>query len=125
MDTKQKNGKPGFDEVTPEIIQDWKARFGDAEGCITQVNVPITDTKDGEDGPQARYFLCVPSRTVVDRVAEYGMNKELQQANKLLIANCVLGGDMDILERDGNVYEAVLNEIQKLRKSRVASVKKL
>lgn len=118
--------KPAFAEVTPEMIQGWKAKHGDADGCIHQVEVPVRDAeKEGEDVPKAGFYLCVPSRTVVDRVAELGLKKEVLEANRLMIANCVLAGDMDILERDGNIYEAVLTEIQQLRKYRVASVKKL
>lgn len=122
MDIKARNTKPAYADVTPEMIQDWKAKYGDAEGSIYDISIPLTSE---EGGPEVGFFLCVPSRTVVDRVAELGHKGQVLEANKVMIANCVLGGDIDVLERDGNIYEAVLQEIQKLRKQRVSSVKKL
>lgn len=124
-----KNKKPAFAEVTDDMIQGWKASHGDANGEITSVEIPLRDAhtldEKPEHIPKAGFILAVPSRTVIDRVAELGDKREILQANKVLIANCVLAGDMDLLERDGNVYTAVLQEIQKLQRSRVASVKKL
>lgn len=116
------NKKIAYAEVTDEMIQGWKAKHGDAEGCIYNHEIKLGDDKDS---PVIGFYLCVPSRTVVDRVAELGLQKQIASANKVLIANCVLAGDMDVLERDGNVYEDVLSEIQKLQKKRTSSVKKL
>lgn len=125
--------KPLVSDLTDEQIQDYKARRGD----LTQIHVfppgykqktddsAELDEAAAEKANAVPFIICVPSRTVIDRVAELGVKKQIVEVNKCLIANCVIAGDMELLERDGNVYADVLSEIQKLQQHRVVLVKKL
>lgn len=101
---------------TEQDILDLKAKNGDD---LTMVNIK------GEGGQEATFILIVPSRKVMDLVANYGQKKDVFGANKSLIANCVVAGDLAIMEKDGGVYAALLNEIRKLMKTKEVEVKKL
>lgn len=81
--------------------------------------------KEEEAGTVARFVVIPPSRTVLNSLADFGIKKDVTNANKVLIANCVLGGDMEQLEQDGATYTAVMEELGKLMSNKQASIKKL
>lgn len=105
-----------FRDITPEILQDWKARHGDRLQHITV---------ETADGLTAQFVVRPPSRSVVDLVGQHGQSKRIVEANKVLTANCILGGDMELLEADGAVYAAIIEHIGAMMKKRAVSVKKL
>lgn len=93
---------------------------------ISVLEIQMDDEDDVIDEPSvARFIIRKPSRTEMDAVGELGIKKELTKANKMLISNCVLGGDMDILEMDGTVYGEVIANIEKMMSARKSSLKKL
>jgi hypothetical protein len=121
-----------YAEITPDIIQDWKAQTGYDE--LTVVNIktkPAPPVPDGEPQPEkdlakyARYVVIPPTRSVMDALGQHSINKNVAASNKLLIANCILGGDMAILEQDGTVYGLVLDAINKLGRDKVVELKNI
>lgn len=101
-----------FSAVTDQDIQDWKARYGD--------NINLVEVEGG-----AKFYIKPPGRSAIDLVAEKGTGKQIVEANRVLIANSVLGGDIDVMDNDGAVYGAVLSEVQKLLKKKTTAVKKV
>ncbi len=59
------------------------------------------------------YLAVRPSKSVMMAVADYGKKELIDQANAVLIKNCVLAGDMDALE-DFMVYSYVMNNLRKI-----------
>jgi hypothetical protein len=122
-----------FADITPEDIQDMKARHGAEELSLVSIKPQPLMVKDGDgketaapgDGKEAKFIIKTPGRTVLDVVGQYGLAKNVVASNKALISNCVLGGDMDVMEKDGGVYSALLAEINKLVKKKEVTVKKL
>lgn len=106
--------KQTFADITAEQIQDWKAKHG--ENSIHQATITT-------DCGEYNFIIRVPGRSVCQAVAKANSNAELQ--NKLLITNCLLGGDDYIFEQDGAVYLAVLDQIGLLHAKAEGSVKKL
>lgn len=101
-------------DISPEQIRDWKARYG-----ANSLSEATVSTDEGE----YRFVLRKPGRNVLEAIASTKENVEA--ANKLLIGNCVLGGDTYVFEQDGSVYLSVLEEVSKLMGKAKASVKKL
>jgi hypothetical protein len=106
-----------YSEVTPDLIQEWKAKYGASN--IFEAAVESTD------GENHNYIIRTPSRTVMDATAELGSKKDYKGANKVLISNCVLAGDDQALENDGGIYGALLEELAKLQRKKTVAVKKL
>lgn len=104
--------KQTFADITAEQIQDWKAKHG--ENSLSQATVT---TEDGE----YNFILRKPGRNVLEAVAK----DKTDSGNKIMLANCVLGGDTYAIEQDAAVYVAVVEQIGVLFKSAKVSVKKL
>jgi len=100
-----------FDVITPDHIRDWKAKHGDV---LSEVSI-------GE----AKFIVRLPSRRVVDLVAQLEHKKDIVGMNNTMISNCVLGGDIDVMEQDGATYTDLIAEIGKLITRKKVSVKKL
>lgn len=108
--------KTRYDEILPSDVQDWKAKYG--ANSLTEATIT---TQDGE----YKFILRKPGRAVLEAVASIGDKEPSSAANKILIANCVLGGDTYVFEHDGAVYLAVLEQVSKLMSNAKAAVKKL
>lgn len=106
-----------YSEITPDHIRDWKARYG--TDSLSEVSINL-----GE-GKAAKFIIRKPNRSVMDAVAQHGITKNVTAANKVMINSCVLGGDMESLERDGGVYTALLKEIESTLERYDSEVKKL
>lgn len=100
-----------FSAITPDDIQDWKARYGDN---LSEVEIS-----------NFRFVVKKPSRSVLDLMAQHGKKQDVVAVNKALVSNCVLGGDIDEMENDGGVYATMLEELTKLMEKKKAVVKKL
>lgn len=104
--------KQTFADITAEQIQDWKAKHG--KNSLSQATVT---TEDGE----YNFILCKPGRSVLEAVAK----DKTDNGNKIMLANCVLGGDTYAIEQDAAVYLAVVEQIGLLFTSAKASLKKI
>lgn len=75
------------------------------------------------DGEKIVYILVKPNRNTIEAAGRAKDN--VPAANKILLANCVLAGDADALQNDGEVYAAIMRTIVSLMKSQQATVEKL
>lgn len=100
---------------TSEQIKDLKAKHGE---------IFLVEMK-GDDNQSASFIIKTPSRKVLDLVAHHGVKKDVFASNKALISNCVIEGDLELMESDGGIYTALLEQIQKLIKKKETEVKKL
>jgi len=111
------NGLKKFDEVTPDDIRDWKAKYG--EDSIRQVDVKTSDDK------ALSFIARLPSRRVIDVMSEHNAAQKPAASAKALINNCVLAGDMDAVENDGGVYNSLLSRLTEMVRVYDSEVKKL
>lgn len=103
-----------YADITPEVRKQWEAKYGKKR--LHDIEL---ETEDGS----FRYILRKPGRNVMEAVAKAG-DKDIALANKIFISNCVLGGDMEAIDLDGDVYLTVLGEIAGLTTQKKIKVKK-
>lgn len=102
-----------YSEVTDEQIAGWRVKY-------PKTTVIGVETDSGED---AHFVIRPLTRDETYRVAQYGVDKEFAKANRYLIKNCVLGGDVDELE-DDTVMFAVIAEINALSEKKQSKIVK-
>jgi len=111
-------------DITAATIASWKK----TNKRLLEIDVPLEDNDIRGKGKCAKFFICSPTRSIINAVAKYGSENNIEKANEVLMTNCVLGGDMEYLDEDehpdGEVYYSVLEEIGKLNGKRKAIVKK-
>lgn len=108
-----------YADITPEMIQDWKAKHG--QYSLSEVAIDIAEV-DGKN-VQAKFIIAIPNQETFYAINDN--NNDAAKANKLIIGNCVLGGDMDYIDKDAQVYAAVLNNCAALLREKPSVVKKL
>ncbi|TWP30511.1 hypothetical protein ETU09_00490 [Apibacter muscae] len=86
--------------ITEAEIQDLKARHGD---FLTQVNIEV-------EGNKKTYIIKPPTRTVIDIISDEKTNTA--EVSKVLINNCVVFGDLELIEKNGKVYTTLLAHIK-------------
>ncbi|MBD3748510.1 MAG: hypothetical protein IE931_03345 [Sphingobacteriales bacterium] len=104
-----------YSEITPALITDWKAKYGEKSLSLATVK--------NADGDEFKFVLKKPNRSTLEAIAK--AKDDSERINKLLLSNCVLGGDTYIFEQDGSVYLEVLTQIGKLSGKAETEVKKL
>lgn len=106
-----------YSDITTAQIAKWKQ----TKGALTEESIPLTDDPNSA---VAKFVVCKPTRNVLSAIVEYGKKDDVDTVNKLLITNCVLGGDMQHLE-DTKIYLSMLEVLGKLLQPRPAKSKKL
>jgi hypothetical protein len=101
--------------VTPELIQDCKAKYSEKRLRLIEVK--------SADGSAYEFLLRKPNKNVIDACSR--LKGDVAGTNKILIANCVLGGDNDAFENDGDVYGEVMKQLGGFMKGATSSIKKL
>jgi hypothetical protein len=103
-------------DITTTQNKEWEAKYGKAR---------IIDLKiETQDGTVAKFVLRKPDRSVLELMAQHGIKNDIKSTNRALIKNCVLGGDMEALEKDGEVYLEILTQLNKLKHEAKSTVKK-
>lgn len=116
-----------YNEVTDADIQEWKHKYGSVEELTIEVEPAVLDA-DGnvlEKVIETTFIVKQPNRTVLDVAGSHGVKKDVVGANKVLISNCVLAGDKDLLENNGSVYSTVLKTLNQLVQVKKNKLKKL
>ncbi|MFD2566078.1 hypothetical protein [Pseudotenacibaculum haliotis] len=103
-----------YKDITKEQRKEWEAKFGKHR---------IKDITFEVDGISYGFVLRKPSRSVMEAVAKEG-EKNIAAANNIFLKNCVLGGDMEAIDLDGDVYLIVIKEISLLLNKKNITVKK-
>jgi len=107
-------------EISENQIAEWKKN----KSNVKEICIKIDEADMSVNAEVAKFIICAPSRKIQEALNEYAANKDIDSINKLLVTNCVLGGDMDYLSEDSDlsIYLAVLEEVGKLmKKQRVTS----
>jgi len=115
MDIPQK-----YADITTDHIKKWKQ----TKGVLTEEAIPLSDEPNAK---VAKFVVCKPTRNVLSAIIDYGKKEDVENVNKLLIANCVLGGDMEYLSEKGDtqIYLSMIEVLGKLLRPRVSKSKKL
>jgi len=101
--------------VTPELIQDSKAKY-------SEKRIRLIEVKSG-DGDVYQFLLRKPNRNVIEAVTRTKDN--VTETNKILIANCVLAGDDEAFENDCDVFGEVMKQLGVFMKGATSAIKKL
>lgn len=106
------NNKPqSFAEITEDMIQEWKAKYG--EYALEELSVPLNadmsrPLAEQEGVAYARFIMKSPDRKTVLVAKNYALKEDYDKCNQLLVENCVLGGDLKTIDQYGFVYLAVV-----------------
>lgn len=98
-----------FKEITKEQIAIWKK----TKTGLKEISIPLTDEVNG---PKASFIICKPTRNLLPVITQYGKEENIEALNRLLVTNCVLGGDMLYMDDESGdmaIYLAVLEEVGK------------
>ncbi|MGB1307531.1 MAG: hypothetical protein ACPG6B_01375 [Oceanihabitans sp.] len=105
-----------YSDITAELNQEWEAKYGKSR--IIDLEVKVSEKEIYS------FVLRKPDRPVLEAIGKHAANKDVAAANKVLISNCVLGGDMEALNKDGEVYLEVLEQLNLLKHQAKSTVKK-
>lgn len=107
---------------TEEQIETYKAKFPNVIGEVTLV--PSKFDESEEDDPC--YFLVKkPSKALLTMLVSKDYKDNPEKANDALINNCVLAGDMDLLENDSSVFTGLIEKLISLSNVTKVQLKKV
>lgn len=104
-----------YTDITSEQNAEFESKYGKSRISDLEVNV---------DDQIYRFVVRKPDRNVLEAIGTHAAQKNVKGVNNVLIKNCVLGGDMEALEKDGEVYLEVLNHINLLKTKATSTIKK-
>ena len=110
-----------YSDITKADIAAWKK----TKANLTEVEFDLDEMLDGK---KAKFVICNPPRNILPSITEYGKQQNIDKINEVLIANCVLGGDMEYLDSedgDTQVFLGVIEELGKRLEPRRSRSKKL
>lgn len=118
--------KEAITEVTPAIIEEWKAKFGKVHMLeVAEEAIPLDPhllIAELEEVPRATGYIKSPD----NKVLNYAMQKlpNMQEAGKIIIKNCWLGGDDRLIKDDEFLNSAALQvvELIKIRQGKLKEV---
>lgn len=111
MTAEEKKQIVGF---TAEEYATQEAKYGKRLRMVTVV------TDDG----RADFLVIRPSRQHMMLVASKGKDGDYEAANNVLINNCVVAGNRELLDEDFAVYSTVLQVLQQLTEANQAFFRK-
>ena len=107
---------------TEEQIAAYKAKYPNAVGEVTLV--PSKFDESEEDDPC--YFLVKkPSKALLTMLSSKEFKDNPEKANDALISNCVLEGDMEILNNDSSVFTGLIEKLINLSNVTKVQLKKV
>jgi hypothetical protein len=114
FDTLSPEEKHKVNGFTEEQYKELKAKYGNRLRMVT------VETEDG----RYDYLIIRPSRAHMMLVANKGKDGDYEAANAVLINNCVVAGDRDVLDEDYAVYSAVMQAMKELTEAAQAFIRK-
>lgn len=111
MTAEEKKKIEGF---TAEEYAAQEAKYGKRLRMVTVV------TDDG----RADFLVIRPSRQHMMLVASKGKDGDYEAANNVLINNCVVAGNRELLDEDFAVYSTILQVLQQLTEANQAFFRK-
>lgn len=80
---------------------------------------------DGDEQELVKYIVKKPTKQLAFMLSGKEYENDNQASGDALIANCVLAGDMELLEDDAAVFTEVITEIGVLMKTARGELKKV
>lgn len=116
-----------FKDITAAMKAEIKAKHPGAIVFSLPVNEDEAEFESVDWSEKASFVLAPPDRSTMNALKRYGAEDKIMQFERCLKKNCVLGGDMELLEEDVNefVYRSVLRKCGKLIKAAEGEVEKL
>lgn len=116
------NKKP----YTQTELEDFKLKYPKVVRELVVYPSGTNFDKEGNADEEPAYFIIrKPSKSLVSLInsKEYKGNDD--KINETIITNCVLSGDMELLENDASVYTGVLEQLANLISASKAELKKV
>lgn len=114
FDTLSPEEKQKINGFTEEQYKELKVKYGNRLRMVT------VETEDG----RYDYLIIRPSRAHMMLVASKGKDEDYEAANAVLINNCVVAGDREVLDEDYAVYSAVMQAMKELTEAAQAFIRK-
>lgn len=103
-------------KLDKQLIEETVAKHGGSKKRFKHIAV----TSDEET---YEYLLKKMNRNVAEAVATAEAQKDYTAINNIMLKNCVLLGDMEAIDEDIDLFEQVMNELQKLKTKYTVKVK--
>lgn len=111
---------------TKQEVEAAKAKY---PRVVRELEIYPSDTefdKEGKPDQEPAYFLIKkPNKILLDMLGGNEYKKDAEAANKAMLDNCVLKGDMELMENDASVYTALLENLANLVQAQKVTLKKL
>ena len=105
---------PAFSE---SVVEDFKLKY---PHCLKVVEIyPDEDTEE-----PLKFLIKKPSKSLVYLLSSKEFDENIQKSSDAMIANCVLAGNMEILEDDAAVFSELVATISSLMKGARTELKK-
>lgn len=114
FETLSNEEKLKINGFTEEQYKELKTKYGNRLRMVT------VETEDG----RYDYLIIRPSRAHMMLVAAKGKDGDFEAANEVLINNCVVAGDREVLNEDYAVYSSVMQALQGLTEAAQAFIRK-
>jgi hypothetical protein len=109
------NQKPTFSE---SVVEDFKVKYPHG--------LRIIEIYPEEDSVEPlKYLVKKPSKALVYLLSSKEYENDIQASSDAMIANCVLAGDLDILEQDASIFTELTSRIGDLMKGARSELKKV
>ena len=108
------NTIPAFSE---NVLEDLKLKY--------PYGLKIVEIYPEEDSAEPlKYLVKKPSKALVYLLSSKEYEGDVQASSDAMIANCVLAGDMDVLEQDASIFTELTSRIGDLMKGARSELKK-
>ena len=109
------NQKQAFSE---SVVEDFKLKYPHG--------LRIIEIYPEEDSVEPlKYLVKKPSKALVYLLSSKEYENDIQASSDAMIANCVLAGDLDILEQDASIFTELTSRIGDLMKGARSELKKV
>lgn len=105
-----------YTDITEDQNRKWEAMYGKSRIMDLQIEI--------DDDRIYNFVVRKPDRSIIKAIGNYAAKNDVEKVNEVLIKNCVLGGDMEALEKDGGVYLKVLENVNLLNQKAKSTLKK-
>ena len=110
------NQIPAF---SPEAIEQAKAKYGSK--CLKIVEVfPEEDSQE-----PVEFLIKKPSKNLIYLLSSKEYEDQVQKSSEAMISNCVIAGDMELLNADASIYTELVSRIGEMTKAARSTLKKV
>lgn len=113
--------KPLTKDIDQKQIDAWMDQFPNRV-TETEIEIPIEDRVD--ERSEAKYYILRPDAYIKSALLKASKSNDVPEIEKVTINNCVLGGDMDLLEYD-EIKDTLLNKVMDTLEPLKATSKKM